>query len=86
MVVVFLQIIHGEGVKHVAIPLYETLKVHEMLKFAQGFQEVGEFFPSYKEVLKWPRQYTINCLGCILGQRFIDWVDARIEARNAKMA
>ena len=47
---------------------------------------MGEFFPSYKEVLKWPRQYTINCLGCILGQRFIDWVDKRIEDRNAKMA
>ena len=37
IIVLFLQIIHGEGVKHVAVPLYETLKVHEMLKFAQGY-------------------------------------------------
>ena len=36
--------------------------------------------------MKWPRQYTINCLGIILNQRFIDWVDGRIEERNQKMA
>ena len=72
--------------KHISVPLYESLKVTEMLTFAAQFQEVGEFFPSAKEVLKWPRQYTTNCLGIILGQRFIDWVDDRIEARNEKMA
>ena len=62
-----LQIIQGEGVKHIAVPLYEPLKVENMLVFASQYQEVGEFFPSVKEVLKWPRQYTINCLGVILG-------------------
>ena len=73
------QIIYGEGVKHFSVPLYETLKVVEMLKFAQRWQEVGEFFPSVKEVMKWPRQYTINCLVIILGPRFTEWVDMRIE-------
>ena len=70
------------GVKHFSVPLYETLKVVEMLKFAQQYQEVGEFFPIVKEVLKWPRQYTINCLVIILGPRFTEWVDKRIEERN----
>ena len=63
----FIQIIYGEGVKHIAVPLYEPLRVEEMLKFAAKYQEVGEFFPVGKEILKWPRQYTINCLGIILG-------------------
>ena len=72
--------------KHISVPLYEPLKVEAMLGFASQYQEVGEFFPPPKEVLKWPRQYTINCLGIILGQRFIDWVDGRIEDRNSKMA
>ena len=57
-----------------------------MLKFAQKYPEPNEYFPSLKEVMKWPRQYTINCIGVILGQRFTDWVDSRIEERNNRMA
>ena len=68
------------------MPLYESLKVEEMLNFAAKYPEPQLYFPSMKEVMKWPRQYTVNCLGVILGQRFTDWVDARIEERNTRMA
>ena len=57
-----------------------------MLEFAAQYPEPDKYFPSMKEVMKWPRQYTMNCLGFILGKRFIDWIDAKIEYRNAKMA
>lgn len=45
-----------------------------------------DFFPETKEVKKFPKQWIVNILASVIGDKFRFWVRERIEARNEKIA
>ena len=54
-----------------------------MLEYAEMFPEVMKAFPTGdKEIEKMPRQYIANVIHTIVGKPFIEWIDAKLEARN----
>ncbi len=73
----------GTHVKHYNVPQYEGLTVEAFINFAKGFPEAMRCLPVVeKEVEKLPRQYIINVLYTVLGERFSNWVEELVTARH----
>ena len=68
--------------RHLFVPMYETLSVRYILDVADAHAEVLEYLPDQKDVPRLPRQWIINVLFTILGGDFADWVDQHVKARN----
>lgn len=76
-----------DDVKVLIVPQYEGLSIAKMLEFAQSYVAVAMALPSEpREVLKLPRDYVANIIHTLVGDPFVVWVQAQIEARNAKIA
>ena len=78
--------IKTDNVKHLNVPHYEGLTFLDILGQAEQIPEVMICLPeSQKEILKVGKQYLINLVYTIVGQKFADWVLERIELRNQKL-
>lgn len=76
----------AKDVKHIAVPQFEGLGIREMLDYAQMFPEVLKAFPLRREETeKFPRQYIANVLHTLVGKPFRQWVDNKLEERNAEL-
>ena len=76
-----------EDVKVLNVPYFEQLTIERMLEFAAQHDEVMKALPELeRERLKLPRSYLANVLYTLLGDAFKDWVQVRVEARNAHHA
>ena len=79
--------IHCDDVKVLIVPHYEGLTITTMLTFAQDYPTVSQCLPSEpREVLKLPRDYVANIIHTLVGEPFAQWVQAQVQARNAKIA
>ena len=68
------------------MPLYEGLSTADILDFASHHPEVAEALPSEaREVDKLLRQYIINVVYTLVGDRFRLWVEGVMQARDAKI-
>ena len=78
--------IKATEVKHINVPQFKGLTIETMFEYAQMFPEVIKCLPlEDKETLQLPRQYLANVIFTVVGKAFQDWVDVKIEARNAKV-
>ena len=78
--------IEAKDVKHVAIPQFEGLGIREMLEYASKVPAVMRALPAAaKEKEKMPRQYLGNVIHTLVGKRFREWIDAKLEERNEKL-
>ena len=78
--------IEAKDVKHVAIPQFKGLGIKEMMEYAHMFPEVMKAFPTGdKEAEKLPRQYIANVIHTLVGKPFRQWIDAKLEERNAEL-
>jgi hypothetical protein len=77
--------VQSDRMRHLAIPQYETLKVVEMIKFADEHSECKFYLPIPKEIFKIPKQWFCNIIYSIIGQPFKDWVKEKIVERNSKI-
>ena len=86
--------INAKEIKHLNVPQYEDLKIEEFYKFAVE-EEVKAERPGYimvafpleeQERLKLPRQYIINVIYTLAGQKFRTFVDALVDKRHNKVA
>ena len=76
----------GKDVKKIFIPQYEGLTVDTMLQNAKTFPQVMKCLPADEaEIKKLPREYIGNVIHTCLGQKFKDWVDAKVKERNDKI-
>ena len=58
-----------------------------MLEFAKGIDAVMKALPDLeREILRLPREYIANVIYTLVGEKFKEWVTARIEARNSYLA
>ena len=77
-----------KGMKLVQLPLFEGLYTEDLLGFAKQWQggRALEALPEVEnEIHKLTREYLANVLSTLAGQEFIQWKDARIAARNARI-
>jgi len=75
-----------ESVKHIPIPQFEGLTFEAILEYARNRPDVMRCLPVVeKEIDKLPRQYLANIVYTKVGKPFFDWVDNKIQARNAKV-
>ena len=76
--------IKGTEVKHLSVPMYESLNIKEFLAFAKDYPEVMMALPSEeREREKLPRQYLINVIYTLAGSVFRNWVNELVEERHA---
>ena len=68
------------------IPQYEGLEFESILKFLKDYEEVFQYLPMHKEILKLPKQFLVNLSYSLLGDQFANWVKDRINQRNQKLA
>ena len=77
--------IPSSKLKHLTIPQFEGLSIHDMLDYANKWPIVMRCLPIEKEIKKLPRQYIANVIYTKCGEQFSKWVDRRVEARNDKI-
>jgi len=73
----------------VTLPLFEGLYIDDLLGFARLHNngDIMRAFPSVeKEINKLPREYIGNVIQTLAKVTFTQWVKARIDARNRKLA
>ena len=73
-------------VKHIFAPQYENLSIEKVLEFAQEHAEVWDYLPARKDCYRLSRQFLLNVMHTIVGEPFVDWVQERVDCRNAKVA
>ena len=66
------------------IPQYDGLKVERILDFAADHPQVFAYLPVKKEMRKISRQYLGNVIYTVVGARFNDWVNDRVNERHQK--
>ena len=82
------KLIKCDDVKYINIPYFKGLAIEDMLEWAKAYDNGSamQALPiTEKETLKLPREYIGNILYTQIGDDFQDWVNARIEERNAKV-
>ena len=72
-------------VAHVRVPFYENLTLEQIIAQLDGHREVFGYLPDGKELRKVPRQWICNIIATIIGVPFVEWVQARINERNAQI-
>ena len=86
--------INAKEIKHLNVPQYEDLKIEEFFKWAAE-EEIAAKKPGYimsafpieeKEREKLPRQYIINVIYTLAGQKFRAYVDTLVDRRHTKIA
>lgn len=71
--------------QHLSVPQYEGLGIKEFLIEAGKHPETIVYFPDEDDLRKLPRQWVIDVTYTLVGRPFADWVQARMEARNADL-
>ena len=82
------RIIKCDDVKYINIPYFAGLSVEDVLEFAENANAgvALEFLPGpRKELEKMPQEYIGNVVYTTIGDPFMNWVNQRIEQRNAKI-
>jgi hypothetical protein len=74
-------------VQHLYVPQYEELTIETITAWArQNYRQFCDrYFPVDRELLKYPRQYVINCINTNIGEPFHKWVREQIELRNERL-
>jgi len=72
-------------VAHVHVPMYENLTLEQIIAQLEAHPEVFEYLPDGKELRKVPREWICNIIATIVGAPFVEWVQARINERNAQL-
>ena len=81
-------------IKHLNVPQYDGLKIEEFYNWAAqqdqqnpNDQSIMSAFPlELAERDKLPRQYVINVIYTLAGQKFRDWVDVLVDKRHQEIA
>ena len=76
--------IRCDSVKVLFAPQYESLSISEVLKKARDWELVWQYLPDERDLHRLPRSWLVNLIFSVVGGPFRDWVDARVEERNAK--
>ena len=77
----------GTDIVHLACPQYETLSTEKILDWARTQQSsLGVYLPVEKEIAHLPKQFLVNLIYANLGQAFANWIQQRINERNAEIA
>ena len=68
------------------MPHYEGLSLAHMSKeLLMHHSDIYNYMPDQVEIHKTPKQWIVNVCATVLGDVFVNWVKAQIEARNAKV-
>ena len=65
--------------------MYENLTLEQIIAQLEASPEVFEYLPDGKELRKVPREWICNIIATIVGAPFVEWVQARINERNAQL-
>ena len=79
-------LIKCDDVKYISIPYFDGLNIENMLEWARQFNNGSalEALPATEnEILKLPREYLGNVIYTMCGQPFQDWVQEKVNERNA---
>ena len=71
-----------DDVKTINVPMYDSLTVAEILKFADDFNKVDRYMPEDVDLPKMPRQWIINVCAADIGTPFKNWVLDKIEEHS----
>jgi hypothetical protein len=72
--------------KHIFIPHYEGLSIECILDQCKTWPHIFKWLPHEKDLPKVPKQWLCNVIFTVIGEPFSDFVQAKIEERNAKRA
>ncbi len=73
------KMIKSKDIKHVIIPQFEGLAIHDLMDFARQYDDVLAALPMVEtELKKLPRQYIANIIYTLVGKPFDDWIDVRV--------
>ena len=73
------------NVSHVRVPSYENLALKDIFEQFEPDAAVFQYLPDGKELRKVPREWICNIIATIVGAPFVQWVQARINERNAQL-
>ena len=68
------------------MPQYEQLTTKLILAEASRIPEVLNYLPCEKETKKMNKQYLVNLVYGIVGEKFRLWIQGTVEERNEKLA
>ena len=81
------RLVRSSEVKHIIIPQFDGLSIDNLLGYGGQYTEVMRALPmAQKEIKKLPREYIGNIIVTLVGQPFRDWIQNRVDQRNAKVA
>ena len=75
----------SNAIKVHTVPYYETLTIKQMKEKWCKTEDVAPYLPPPEDFEDVPRQWIINVLFTIAGERFSEWVKEKRDERNALM-
>ena len=70
-------------VRHVHVPLYDTLSIKQVCAFlSKGHEHVFKYWPDDQEFHKVSRDWLFNVCASVLKTTFTDWVKERCDERH----
>jgi hypothetical protein len=77
----------GQNITHLNCPQYESLTTEIILTWArQQNSSLPVYLPDEKDIAHLPKQWLVNIIYANLGAAFKDFIKAKVEARNQKIA
>ena len=77
--------IQMRSVVHISCPAYENLSLEQVLLFFNSFPPVDEYLPVLSALRKVPKAWVCNIGASVIGAPFFEWVNQRINERNANV-
>jgi len=68
------------------MPHYEELTMEQIIEKFGDNEAFMKHLPDRKEIYKLPRQWLVNVAYTVIGAEFEQWMRAKINERNQKMA
>ena len=75
-----------EKVSYIFVPHYSGLSIQKIIEKASQFTEAMRYLPDHEDQARISRQWCCNVINTVVGQLFADWVEARCNERNEKLA
>ena len=79
-------VLKSENAKHLHVPMYDTLTVATILDYGQSSDSLRLYLPEERDMHKLPRQWIINVIYSLCGDKFREWVSQQVKDRNERLA
>jgi hypothetical protein len=80
------KLIKANAVKTIQVPHFEGLTIDHILECGKSCTRIAKALPiEQREIEKLPRAYICNVIYTLVGEKFKDWVEKKIQERTDKI-